>query len=140
MSTRKPKEGRWKNVGLLLQNLKPRIFHNECKSITNNIMRCSPLPTMDAMEEVDPHGFNCVPKSPKVICHQTKFQHCLAWCFHLPLPYCSQNSPYDIINILFSMFPNEISFIVKRIFWKIIWENNIYIWVSKQHNIPKLQF
>jgi hypothetical protein len=48
---------RWpKNVGLFLQDVKPYISHNGHKNISNDIMGCSLLPTMGAMEEVDPHG------------------------------------------------------------------------------------
>jgi hypothetical protein len=36
----------WKNAGLLLQNMKSYISHNGHKNIQNNIMGCSPLPTM----------------------------------------------------------------------------------------------
>jgi hypothetical protein len=42
-------------VGLLLQNMKPWIYHNVCKNVLN-IMGCNHLPTMGAIEEVDPHG------------------------------------------------------------------------------------
>jgi hypothetical protein len=48
---------RWpKNVSLFQQDVKPYISHNGHKSISNGIMGCGPLPTMGAMEEVDPHG------------------------------------------------------------------------------------
>jgi hypothetical protein len=45
-----------KNISLLLQDVKPYIFHNGCKNISNNIMGYNPLPTMGIMKEVDPHG------------------------------------------------------------------------------------
>jgi hypothetical protein len=142
VSTRKPKKRWQKNVGLFLQNMKLRIFHNECKSILNNIMGCSPLPTMDTTKKVDPHGFNCVPKSPKVICHQTKFQHCLAWCFHKSLPYCSQKSPYDIIDVLFSIMNFHLlwKWYFEKSFGKTTfvfdWSNNI----TSQHCSFRLLF
>jgi hypothetical protein len=40
----------WKDVNLLMQNMKPRIFHDEGKNIPKNIMGCSLLPTMGAMK------------------------------------------------------------------------------------------
>jgi hypothetical protein len=40
------KKRRWKNVGLLSQNMKSYISHNGHKNIPNNIMGCNPLPTM----------------------------------------------------------------------------------------------
>jgi hypothetical protein len=52
----KLKKRQWKNMSLFLQNLKPCIFCNGCKSISYNIMGCSSLPTMGSMEEVDFHG------------------------------------------------------------------------------------
>jgi hypothetical protein len=44
------------------QNMKLCISHNGCKSILDDIMGCSLLPTMGAMKEVDPHGFNGWPQ------------------------------------------------------------------------------
>jgi hypothetical protein len=40
-----------KNVGLFLWNMKPDIFHNGHKNISNKIMGWSSLPTVGAAEE-----------------------------------------------------------------------------------------
>jgi hypothetical protein len=45
----------WKDVNLLMQNMKPHIFHDEGKNIVKSIVGCSLLLTMGAMKKVGPH-------------------------------------------------------------------------------------
>jgi hypothetical protein len=44
-----------KNVGLLMHNMKTKIYRDGCKGIPHNIMRCHPLPTMGTMKKMNPH-------------------------------------------------------------------------------------
>jgi hypothetical protein len=55
--THKLKNKWWKNMGLLMYNVKFRIPCNICKGIPHNIMENNPFLTMGAMKKVDPHKF-----------------------------------------------------------------------------------
>jgi hypothetical protein len=47
---------RQKNVGLFIHNMKIKIYYDGCKHIPHNIMGCHPLPSMNAMKKMNPHG------------------------------------------------------------------------------------